>query len=96
MEVSVNREFSNSQYTEMPVVFLSLYEHNSNLLPWRETGARIELIPVTSSGELDYEFLEQKLKLYKNQNCLKIGTFCAGSNITGTLVDADRLAILCH
>ena len=66
VEVSVNREFNNSQYSEMPVVFLSLYEHNSNLLPWRETGARIELIPVTNSGEFDYDFLEQRLKHYKN------------------------------
>jgi len=27
---------------------------------------------------------------------LKIGAFSAGSNITGTLLDVDRIAILCH
>jgi selenocysteine lyase/cysteine desulfurase len=27
---------------------------------------------------------------------LKIGSFIAGSNVTGTLVDTDRVAILCH
>ena len=27
---------------------------------------------------------------------MKIGSFSAGSNVTGTLVDTDRLAILCH
>ena len=27
---------------------------------------------------------------------MKIGSFSAGSNITGTLVDTDRCAILCH
>jgi hypothetical protein len=28
--------------TELPVVFVSVFEHNSNLLPWRESGAIIE------------------------------------------------------
>ena len=34
-------------YTEKPVIFLSIFEHNSNLIPWRETGATIVLIPMT-------------------------------------------------
>ena len=54
------------EYDELPVVFLSIYEHNSNLLPWRETGARIELIPITSKADFDYEFLEQKLDEYRD------------------------------
>ena len=96
VEISVNREYANTQYSSLPVVFLSLYEHSSNLLPWRETGARIELIPMTAVGDFDYEFLEQKLKEYRDKDCVKVGSFSAGSNITGTLFDADRLAILCH
>jgi len=31
-------------YTEKPVVFMSIYEHNSNVLAWREAGAHVELI----------------------------------------------------
>jgi len=27
---------------------------------------------------------------------LKVGSFCAGSNITGNYFDTDRIAILCH
>lgn len=42
------------KYTEIPVVFLSIYEHNANLLPWRETGAKIELIPMNEEGDFDY------------------------------------------
>ena len=80
----------------MPVCFLSIYEHNSNLLPWRETGAEIELIPLTDEGDFDYEFLHQRLAHYSSTNCLKVGSFSAGSNITGTLVDVDRIAIMCH
>ena len=29
------------KHTDMPVAFLSIFEHNSNLLTWRETGCRI-------------------------------------------------------
>ena len=50
----------------MPVVFVSIYEHNSNLLPWRETGARIELIPISKDGDFDYDYLEAKLREYKD------------------------------
>ena len=96
VEVEVTRKQLNSTYKALPVVFLSIYEHNSNLLPWRETGARIELVPMTENGDFDYEFLEARLKSYRNESCLKIGAFSAGSNITGTLFDVDRLAYLCH
>ena len=67
-----------------------------NLLPWRETGARIELVPMAANGDFDYEFLERKLEHFSKQNCLKVGAFSAGSNITGTLFDVDRIACLCH
>ena len=53
-------------------------------------------MPNTIDGDFDYGFLEEKLKEHKDENCVKIGTFSAGSNITGVLVDTDRLAILCH
>jgi len=67
------------------VVFLSIYEHNSNLIPWRETGAKIELIPMTEEGALDYDYLEKILQSYKDYNALKVGSFNAGSNITGII-----------
>ena len=83
-------------YTEKPVVLLSIFEHNSNLIPWRETGAQIELIPMTENGDFDYDFLKEKLDQYKNRNSLKVGSFIAGSNITGTMFDVDRLSVMCH
>ena len=96
VEIEVTRKQQNSNYSNLPVVFLSIYEHNSNLLTWRETGSRIELIPMTENGDMDYEFLEQKLASYKRENCVKIGAFSAGSNITGNIFDVDRIAYLCH
>ena len=78
------------------MVFLSVYEHNSNLLPWREVGCEIEIIPANEECDLDYELLENKLKQHKSDNRLIIGAFSAGSNITGTLFDVDRIAVACH
>ena len=83
-------------YTERPVVFLSIFEHNANLIPWRETGAEIVLIPMTSEGDFDYDYLQTKLHEYKDRDTLKVGAFIAGSNITGTLFDVDRIAVMCH
>jgi len=83
--------------TEPPVVFASVMEHNSNLLPWRESGATIEFVNInTESGELNYDELEELLQKYKTYNGLKIGTFAAGSNITGILNDIDYISCLLH
>jgi selenocysteine lyase/cysteine desulfurase len=47
-------------------VFLSVFEHNSNLLPWRETGADIEIVPLTDDGDFDYDWLNERMKIYKD------------------------------
>lgn len=51
---------------------------------------------MTETGDFDYVFLQEKLAQYKNRNSLKVGSFIAGSNITGTMFDVDRLAVMCH
>ena len=83
-------------FTEKPVVILSVFEHNANLIPWRETGADIIMVPMTQSGDFDYNYLEKKLNMYKHTNTLKVGSFVSGSNITGILFDCDRIAVMCH
>jgi selenocysteine lyase/cysteine desulfurase len=75
---------------------MSIYEHNSNVLPWREAGAQIELIPLDPLGSLDFVAFEAILKKYSNYNSLKVATISAGSNVTGILVDVDRAAVICH
>lgn len=54
----VKMETANKVHTKLPVVFHSVFEHNSNLLGWRETGAIMEIIPMTSDGDFDYDYLE--------------------------------------
>ena len=76
-----------------PVIFYSLYEHNSNSLSWRETQCEICVIN-TEFNNL-YTCLESKLKEYKNRY-IKIGSFTSVSNITGLLLDVDTLSILMH
>lgn len=73
-----------------------MFEHNANLIPWRETGAKIEMIPMTEEGDLDYECLQTKLNEYRNYNSIKVCTISAGSNLTGILFDTDRIAVMCH
>ncbi|HSX20542.1 MAG TPA: aminotransferase class V-fold PLP-dependent enzyme, partial [Gammaproteobacteria bacterium] len=46
-------------------VLISVMEHHSNLVPWKmlcdRTGAKLRIIPVTKSGELDLTDLDQLL-----------------------------------
>ena len=50
-------------------------------------------------GSLDYADLEAKLHFYSSKRYrskVKIGVFQAASNITGTLLDTDRVTIILH
>jgi len=69
------------------VVFASLFEHHSNLLPWRESGAEVVLIEEKEDGSVDLRHLENELVRYSNLGHKMIGSFCAASNITGQLND---------
>ena len=78
---------------ERPVVFTSIYEQHSNILPWKEIGADIVKISDCESGMLDLEQLESELIKFKNRKC-KIGTFSACSNINGIITDVVAITKL--
>lgn len=81
-------------YTDIkPVVFIGPYEHHSNDLPWREADVTLVRVPLTSEGEIDQNFLEQKLKLYQSTP-LKVGSFSAASNVTGLKSDIEGITKL--
>ena len=73
-----------------PVIFVTVFEHNSNKLSWMETQAEVVTIN-------DFDELHQKLNSeeYKNRY-IKIGSFTAASNITGYLLDIDEYSIEMH
>lgn len=47
------------------VVFLSIMEHHSNLLTWREYCDKVIIVPLINETHLDLIFLEEKLMEYK-------------------------------
>ncbi|CAG9315473.1 unnamed protein product [Blepharisma stoltei] len=78
-----------------PIVFISVFEHHSNILPWREAGAEVIQIPECKQGKIDLEFLENELIKYQAFPC-KLGSFSAASNVTGIVSDVEAIATLLH
>ncbi|MBT0780475.1 aminotransferase class V-fold PLP-dependent enzyme [Paracoccus sp. pheM1] len=65
-------------------VLIGPYEHHSNILPWRESGAEVVTIPEAATGGPDLAALRQVLARAGGP---VIGSFSAASNVTGTLTD---------
>ena len=78
---------------QRPIVFIGPYEHHSNELPWRESIARVKVVPLDASGQLDIAALEQMLKDYGDTQLL-IGSFSAASNVTGIKTDVEGVTRL--
>eukprot|EP01025_Chloroclados_australasicus_P003033 TRINITY_DN1069_c0_g1_i1.p1 TRINITY_DN1069_c0_g1~~TRINITY_DN1069_c0_g1_i1.p1 ORF type:complete len:657 (-),score=49.49 TRINITY_DN1069_c0_g1_i1:334-2304(-) len=85
----------NKKTWDRPVVFIGPYEHHSNEVIWRESDCDVVVIPENDQGTPDLEYLSSKLKRYKYRT-LKIGSFSAGSNVTGIVTDTDAIANLLH
>ncbi len=76
-----------------PVVFIGPYEHHSNILPWRESRAKVVEIPEAAEGGPDLAALERALAAHAGAD-LKIGSFSAASNVTGIITAPDPLTRL--
>ena len=70
---------------ERALVLLGPYEHHSNLLPWRESGAEVIELPEDAAGGPDRASLAYHLD--RNAGRPIIAAFSAGSNVTGALTD---------
>ena len=73
-----------------PVVFIGPYEHHSNILPWRESGAQVIEIEEASGGGPDLEMLEEQLNAHSGRPML-VGAFTVASNVTGIVTDTDAV-----
>jgi selenocysteine lyase/cysteine desulfurase len=80
---------------QRPVVFVGPMEHHSNELMWRETIADVVVIDEDEYGFPDLVKLKEQLEIF-NERPLKIGTFSAGSNVTGILPPQVALTNLLH
>ena len=74
-------------------VFIGPYEHHSNILPWRESGAEVVEIAESPRGGPDMAMLERELAARRDRPLL-IGAFSAASNVTGILTDAAAVTRL--
>ncbi|MTI43094.1 selenocysteine lyase/cysteine desulfurase [Roseibium hamelinense] len=77
----------------MPLVILGPYEHHSNILPWRESGADVVEIGEAPAGGPDLAELEHVLNMAGDQRLI-VGAFSLMSNVTGIVTDADAVTRL--
>lgn len=59
---ALSEELKNGDKQMAPIVFVSVFEHNSNMLPWKVAGARVHIMPMTQDGDMDYAYIENKFK----------------------------------
>ncbi len=76
-------------------IVLTVMDHHSNMLPWRNVaaikGAKIKYVDITDDGYLNYEDLEQKIT-----EKTKVVAFPIMSNVLGTINDVKRIVKLAH
>jgi selenocysteine lyase/cysteine desulfurase len=74
-------------------ILVGPYEHHSNLLPWRESGAEVIEVPEAAEGGPDMAILEEHLRAAKDYDMV-VGAFSAASNVTGIVTDTDAVTAL--
>lgn len=75
---------------ERPLVIVGPYEHHSNILPWRESGAEVVEIQEARTGGPDLRHLRAVLE-ENSAKSLIVGSFSAASNVTGILTDVPAV-----
>jgi len=79
-----------------PVVFVGPYEHHSNEISWRQTGATVVEVELAADGGIDLAHLERLLRAPEYRDRPRIGSFSAASNVTGMLSPVRDIARLLH
>lgn len=84
------QNYKNDQNRLPPVVFLTIYEHNSNYLSWINRGCECVVIDNDEFGQPDINCLGNKLEEFKERK-FKIASFSACSNVTGIIINLKPL-----
>lgn len=79
-----------------PIVFVSPYEHHSNEIMWRRTLCDVQEVELDKDGYIDLKTLGRIVSDPKYKDRPKIGSFSAGSNVTGLLSDTYAIARILH
>jgi selenocysteine lyase/cysteine desulfurase len=80
---------------DRPVIFHGPFEHHTNELWWRESIATVVAIEEDEAGRPDMAMLQRELERYADRKT-KIGSFSAGSNVTGICANTTALAEMLH
>ncbi|WP_315928713.1 aminotransferase class V-fold PLP-dependent enzyme [Mesorhizobium sp. SP-1A] len=72
-------------------ILIGPYEHHSNILPWRESGAEVLEIAEVASGGPDLAMLGEELRVPAD---LTVCAFSAASNVTGIVTDVAAVTRL--
>ena len=80
---------------DQPIVFTTHMEHHSNHTSWLETTAKVVVLEPDENNMVDKNELERQLEFYRGHK-IKIGTFTAGSNVTGVIPPYHELAEIMH
>lgn len=75
---------------EKAFVLVGPYEHHSNILPWRESGAEVIEIDENEHGGPDLVQLEETLKQCTSAG-VTVAAFSAASNVTGICTDVPTV-----
>jgi len=82
-----------SRAQKAPLILIGPYEHHSNILPWRESGAEVIEILEAENGGPDLDHLTAVLEAHAKTRAI-IGAFSAASNVTGVKTDTDAVTRL--
>jgi selenocysteine lyase/cysteine desulfurase len=94
--IELEKHCKNRRRKDVPLILTSGYEHHSNLLPWRELGAEVLTIQESATtGAVDLVDMERVLSKHRYRSVV-IGSFSAGSNVTGICSDVKAIAVLMH
>ena len=77
-------------------IIVGPYEHHSNILPWKESGAKTERLKETFHGEVDLEDLETRIKANHAKKRRVIVAISAASNVTGIRTNTVKVSEVCH
>lgn len=78
-------------------LFISLYEHYSNHLPWVELqkieNINLNIVPLDSNDEINYNYIDEKINML-DKSTLKIISITACSNVNGIITNIEKLKII--
>eukprot|EP00892_Ulva_mutabilis_P009613 jgi/Ulvmu1/7023/UM033_0082.1 len=83
------------EHGRQAVVMYSIMEHHSNCLLWRELDCQTVVIGEDQDGLPDLQQLEEELQKHAGAPLI-VGSFSAGSNVTGIAPDVHKIAALLH